>query len=709
MAINFPNSPIAGEYFVTGNLTYQYTGTVWVSVNTKTNNAFNQANTAFDKANSANITADSAFARANATNLIANLAFDKANTANVFAVAAFDKANSANITADAAFARANAANLIANLAFDKANTANVFAVAAFDKANSANITADAAFARANAANLIANLAFDKANTANVFAVAAFGRANTANITADASFARANAANLIANLAFDRANTANVTACAAFAAANTMVMKAGNTMTGNLVFSAANITFLSSATSFSNLGIYFSNTPTVGIESAIYSNAANILVFATQKLERVRIDAGGRLNIGTIDIVQFSTAAYTQANTANTTSVAAFAKANLSAPIASPTFTGTVTSPSPLILLKVADPSEGGEITFEKSSSSNLSGNLTLDLFGNLVRIFEATGTNRGFFLDITKANTGAAGEILHTNNWFNFISTSGSTDLSGVVFKVGNTMTGNLVMSGANITFATATNSGIYWGANSFIYSPAANTLVFGTSSTEDMRIDSSGNVGIGTTSPLDLLQIHRGSGSGITSGISLSTAAGGVGDGSYIKWTGAVTGEKIARIDGVQEGTDLGSIRFNTGNGADGFAERVRIDSSGNLSIGTTTPAATLDVVGSFSDAKANTLSQTLTDGASIAWDASLGRVAVVTLGGARSLANATNLRVGTYILRVQQNTSGGSTLTFGRQYKFTANVAPTLTSAANSVDIFSFVSDGTNMYGAMIPDVRS
>jgi hypothetical protein len=130
---------------------------------------------------------------------------------------------------------------------------------------------------------------------------------------------------------------------------------------------------------------------------------------------------------------------------------------------------------------------------------------------------------------------------------------------------------------------------------------------------------------------------------------------------------------------------------------------------SSGNVGIGTTAPAATLDVVGSFSDAKANTLSQTLTDGASIAWDASLGRVAVVTLGGARSLANATNLRVGTYILRVQQNTSGGSTLTFGRQYKFTANVAPTLTSAANSVDIFSFVSDGTNMYGAMIPDVRS
>ena len=103
-----------------------------------------------------------------------------------------------------------------------------------------------------------------------------------------------------------------------------------------------------------------------------------------------------------------------------------------------------------------------------------------------------------------------------------------------------------------------------------------------------NMTLDSSGNVGIGTTSPVDLLQVNRSSGSGVTSGISLTTSAGAGGDGSYIKWTGNVTAEKIARIDGVIEGTDLGSIRFNTGNGADGFAERMRIDSSGNVGIGT-------------------------------------------------------------------------------------------------------------------------
>jgi hypothetical protein len=135
------------------------------------------------------------------------------------------------------------------------------------------------------------------------------------------------------------------------------------------------------------------------------------------------------------------------------------------------------------------------------------------------------------------------------------------------------------------ITTSGDTNTGIFF--------PAADTIAFSEGGAEAMRIDSSGNVGIGTSSPVDLLQVNRSSGSGVTSGISLTTAAGAVGDGSYIKWTGATTGEKIARIDGVMEGTDVGSIRFNTGNGSDGFSERVRIDSSGNVGIGTSSPNA--------------------------------------------------------------------------------------------------------------------
>ena len=134
----------------------------------------------------------------------------------------------------------------------------------------------------------------------------------------------------------------------------------------------------------------------------------------------------------------------------------------------------------------------------------------------------------------------------------------------------------------------------------------------------------------------------------------------------------------------------------------------RVTIDSSGNMGIGTLTPAATLDVVGTVNISKASVLSQTLTDATTISWDTSLGAVATVTLAGNRSMANPTNIKVGTYILHVYQDGSGSRTLSWGSIFKWPAGVAPVLTTTAGRHDVFSFVSDGTNLYGSYLPDVR-
>jgi len=236
-------------------------------------------------------------------------------------------------------------------------------------------------------------------------------------------------------------------------------------------------------------------------------------------------------------------------------------------------------------------------------------------------------------MTINLPNNPNDGDVFTSNNGvqYTFSASSGnvwtsrgSTLLANVVYKTGNTMTGNLVMSGANIAFATATNSGVYWGGTglSFIHSPAANTIVIGTSLTEGIRFDASGNVGISTSSPI-----------------------------------------------------------------------------------------AKLDVSGSFSVAKANVLQQTLTYTANAFtnWDTSLGQVATVTLTGTTTTLNtATNLRVGTYILHVIQDSVGGRLITFGSGYKFTGAFAPPLTANANARDVFSFISDGTNIYGVMVPDVR-
>lgn len=106
----------------------------------------------------------------------------------------------------------------------------------------------------------------------------------------------------------------------------------------------------------------------------------------------------------------------------------------------------------------------------------------------------------------------------------------------------------------------------------------------------------------------------------------------------------------------------------------------------------------------------RSNALSQTLTDGATITWDTSLGRVATLTLGAAgRTMAAPTNLKVGTYILRVYQDATGSRTITtWNSVFKWTAAVAPVLSTGANKLDIITFFSDGTNLYGSYLPDMR-
>ena len=103
-----------------------------------------------------------------------------------------------------------------------------------------------------------------------------------------------------------------------------------------------------------------------------------------------------------------------------------------------------------------------------------------------------------------------------------------------------------------------------------------------------------------------------------------------------------------------------------------------------------------------------ANVASQTLTDGATVNWDASQGSVAYLTLGGNRTIAAPTNLKVGSYILHIIQDGSGNRTVTWNSIFKWPAGVAPVLTTTANRRDLFSFVCDGTNLYGSYLPDVR-
>lgn len=102
---------------------------------------------------------------------------------------------------------------------------------------------------------------------------------------------------------------------------------------------------------------------------------------------------------------------------------------------------------------------------------------------------------------------------------------------------------------------------------------------------------------------------------------------------------------------------------------------------------------------------AQQNFGSQALTDAASITWNLATQQNAHVTLGGNRTLANPSNLvNGGTYILRVVQDATGSRTLAYGTAYKWPGGTVPVLSTAANAVDILTFVSDGTNMNGTIL-----
>jgi hypothetical protein len=90
-----------------------------------------------------------------------------------------------------------------------------------------------------------------------------------------------------------------------------------------------------------------------------------------------------------------------------------------------------------------------------------------------------------------------------------------------------------------------------------------------------------------------------------------------------------------------------------------------------------------------------------TLTSGTSIAWDLSSNQVARLVLSTNGTMADASNKVDGSvYILLVTQGT-GSNTLAWNATYKWPGGTAPTLTTGSAKSDIFTFISNGTSLFG--------
>ena len=258
------------------------------------------------------------------------------------------------------------------------------------------------------------------------------------------------------------------------------------------------------------------------------------------------------------------------------------------------------------------------------------------------------------------------------------VGTSGTTQLQAGT--TGNVVSINSFDNDTIYMTASATNS------TQFAFGAASNIpLALLTNNTERLRIDSSGNVGIGTTNPSERLTI-----SGFSNGTN-TTWQGGTNFLRLFAGSGSIFSEQAIAFQ--EAGTDIGA-KIGVKNKANGaydiifanrdissltstLTERMRIDSNGNVGIGTTSPVNKLEIVGSF------------------------GRGAPVTKTGDFTLADTENWLIVNKGSSCTVTLPAASSWT-GREFTIKVITAHAVVSASSNVVPINSATAGTSILGA-------
>ena len=190
-------------------------------------------------------------------------------------------------------------------------------------------------------------------------------------------------------------------------------------------------------------------------------------------------------------------------------------------------------------------------------------------------------------LDVTGTSTTALSAAGFTNN----SSANNTTKTVGITFRLADTV--GFIKDSAYITAFPD-------GANVLSAGVAFSTRTGDANPTEKMRLDSSGNLGLGVTP-----SAWSGVGAALQVGLSAAIIGNSVNSSSFIsnayfdgtnyRYIGTGFAQRLALTSGAYSfqtaasGTAGSAITFTTG---------MTLDSSGNLGIGTASPGARLDVV---------------------------------------------------------------------------------------------------------------
>ena len=334
---------------------------------------------------------------------------------------------------------------------------------------------------------------------------------------------------------------------------------------------------------------------------LINKIAGPMTFATSNIERMRIKALGNIGIGTSTTDDVS-------STTSLTINRASGNGQLSL-MANGTVRGRIFAENSSGDLKIGNPTSNDLVFFTSNvlrmhivSGGDVGiGTPSPKLNGNAGRFLTLLSQNANAWLELATSsqsdNLGGAVTFNNTNIsgtdkrvaqisslragannkadlGFSVNNGSGIVEKMRIAAATGVTITGAATLSSGQLNFAGSISDP---NGAAYIWRPADNTLAFGTANEERMRITSAGNVGIGTSSPSTRLTV-------------LASSANGI-DLAQDPDNGANSGRLFFTTSGGTNSirSTSGALQFSTGAtaGSSSGAERMRIDSSGNVGIG--------------------------------------------------------------------------------------------------------------------------